>query len=129
MNLIAFPIDMVWPHIVKNICELRYRFEKYSDWTVQEVFYACESKKAVIFKSDSDGSFAIVKLKDGNDGEKVLFIWIAFIENGKREYYFDCMKKIARDLGATKMSFQSPRVGWDKDPLWKRTLTTYETEV
>ena len=96
---------------------------------MKEIYLNCKGRKAVIFKSDSDGSFAVVKLKDGNDDKKVLFIWIAYIENGKREYYFNCMKKIAHDLGASRMEMQSPRLGWDKDPLWERTLTTYEAEV
>ncbi len=126
--IVTYPLEDAWPAIVGRITAIRNRYIDLCDWTEDEVFTACQDQKAFLFCNDEDDSFAIVKVKE-RQGVKILFVWIAYGENGKRDRNMSFLKEIARNAGATRIEMGSPRRGFDRMPGWRRGMTTYVAEV
>jgi hypothetical protein len=128
MSLVMYPLDEVWPDVVKKITAIRRRYPDAADWCEQDIYLAIKERRALMFHSEEDGSFAIVKVKKKN-GEAVLFVWIACGVNGKREQNFNFLKQIARNAGASRIEMESPRRGFEKMSVWKPVITLYSAEV
>jgi len=126
--IVTYPLEQIWPMVAPKITALRQRYPGVCEWTEDDVYRACQDHRAFLFNCEEDSSFAIVKIKERN-GEKILFIWIACGENGKREQNLGFLKEIAQSVGASRMEMESPRRGFDRMPGWKRGMTTYSTEV
>ena len=124
----SYPLKDIWPVIAPKIARICNRYVDYLDWDLTTVYNALEDQRAVLFNNDEDDSFAITKIKFRN-GEKILFIWIAYGENGKRERNLVFLKEIARSVGASKLEMETPRRGFDRMPEWKPILTCYQMEA
>jgi hypothetical protein len=98
------------------------------DWRLADIHAALIEKRAMLFCNDEDDSFAICKVKHRN-GEKILFIWIAYGVHGKRDRNIGFLKEIARSVGATSLEMESPRKGFEKMEEWTPTMTTYRMGV
>ena len=126
--IVTYPLEAVWPKIEHRVSLLLLRYSESLEYEIHDVYRACADKRAFIFNCDEDDSFAICKVLVRND-EKILFIWIAYGECGKRDRNTAFLKDIARSVGAVKMEMESPRFGFDRMPGWRRKITTYQAEV
>ena len=124
----SYPLKDIWPVVAPKIAAIIYRYQEYVDWDLTTVYSALENQRAVLFCNDEDDSFAITKVKHRN-GEKILFIWIAYGVHGKRDRNIGFLKEIARSVGASKLEMESPRRGFERMAGWKPCLTLYQTEV
>ena len=124
----SYPLKDIWPVIAPKIAEIRKNGEGRLEWRLYDVHSALIQKKAFLFNNDEDESFAIVKTKQRN-GEKILFIWIAYGVNDKRDRNVGFLQEIARSVGASSIEMESTRRGYDRVPGWQRILTTYSMEV
>jgi hypothetical protein len=122
-------LEKVWPDIVGKITAIMKRFADDCDWTEDDVYYAIQNRTACLFLNDEDESFAVCKINPHKRWGTVLFVWIAYGINGKRERNTEFLREIARNVGASRMVWQSPRVGFDRMPGVRRGLTTYSLEV
>lgn len=121
-------LSRVWPKISDRVVALHREYARFVGWSVKDVFFACKDKKAFIFLTTEYDGFLIVKTIRRND-ENILFVWIASAENGKREQNMAVLREIARNAGCTKVEFESPRKGFDRDSNWQRAMTVYQAEV
>jgi hypothetical protein len=124
----AYPLDEIWPVVSTKIARICDRYAKFVDWDLTTVYSALENQRAILFNCTEDDSFAVTKIKYRN-GEKILFIWIAYGKNGKRERNLVFLKEIARCVGATKLEMESPRKGFERMPEWTPCMTTFQTGV
>ena len=124
----SYPLKEIWPVIAPKIAAISYRYQEHVDWDLTSVYTALEDQRAVLFNNDEDDSFAITKIKHRN-GEKILFIWIAYGVHGKRDRNIGFLKEIARSVGATSLEMESPRKGFEKMQEWTPTMTTYRRGV
>lgn len=126
--IVAYPLDEIWPVVLPRITAIRKRFGEFCYWTEEEVFKACQDAKAFLFNSDEDDSFAVVKIIT-RCNQQVLFVWIAYGENGKREQNIEFLREIAQSVGTSRLEWESPRRGFDRMPGVRRGMTTYTMEV
>jgi len=124
----TYPLEDVWPIVKPKIKAIRERYADHCDWHEDDVYLACSQRLAILFNNDEDDSFAVVKIKVRHD-EKILFIWIACGENGKRDRNLSFLREIARSVGASRIEMESPRKGFDRMSGWKRGMTTYSMEA
>lgn len=124
----CYPLPDIWPVIRPKIQQIRQAGGELLDWTLDDIYRALEERQVVLFNNDEDNSFAICKVNTRNK-RKILFIWIAYGENGKRERNLAFLKEIALSVGATTLEMESPRRGFERMPGWKPCMTTYQMEV
>lgn len=122
-------LKKAWPNIVGKITAIRQRFNDDCDWTEDDVYYAIQDRRACLFLNDEDDSFAVCKINPHKRWGAVLFVWIAYGVHGKRQRNTGFLREIARNVGATRMEWQSPRRGFDRMPGVRRGLTRYSIEV
>ncbi len=125
--IVSHPLDEIWPVILPKITAIRERYDEVCDWTEDDIYRACSENRAFIFCNTEDESFAIVKMKQ--KPVPTLFIWIAYGKSGKRDRNIKFLREIARNAGASRMEMESPRLGFDRMPGWKRGMTQYISEV
>lgn len=75
--------------------------------------------------------FLVSKTIDTLEGRKLL-LWVCYISDDLLEDNLDQIKEWARNIGAVKIQFQSPRPGWEKRAPklgFEKTMVIYETDV
>ena len=124
----SYPLKDIWPVVAPKIAAISYRYQEYVDWDLTSVYNALEDQRAVLFCNDEDDSFAVTKLNHRN-GEKILFVWIGYMESGTKERNYAFLKEIAQNVGATAIEMQSPRRGFECMAEWKPCMTTYRLDL
>ncbi len=92
------------------------------DWIKEDVYFQIKTQQAVAHlvyeRGEYRSLFILTQPREEFSGVRHLHIWIA--ENGlagtaeSYEFGLDAIKKIASQLGAPKLTLESPRVGWAK---------------
>ena len=90
-----------------------------AEWIPADIYAALRAGSAelsVMYKNDYYVGFGVLTLVDNLDGEKSLFIWVAYT---KPEYNvikegFEFLDKLSEDLNVTGIEFHSPRSGWTR---------------
>lgn len=117
-------IKDTWPMVRKGLERI---IEKISpDWIPEDVYMALMCGSSTLHlcytEDEYDGFLVLTPVKDY--GQSVLFIWCAY---GKAKNHMDEIKEIARQIGAKKIRFASPRKGLSK--RYRPITTIYEEEV
>lgn len=124
----SHPIKDIWPVILPEIEALHRRFAAHLDWQPNDVFVALWSNRAFLFCNDDDGSFCVCKTKY-RGACKILFIWIGCGPTGKMSQNLELAREIARNVGACRIEWESPRRGFDRVKVCQRGMTTYSMEA
>jgi hypothetical protein len=106
-------------------------------WRPEDVYMALRQGAAnlhVIRTGGRYSGFIVAKPSYGYDGP-VLHVWAAYAVPGMpslRKATRDQLRQWARDMGARRITFTSPRKGWERlvrQLGFEPTLTIYEQEV
>ena len=102
-------------------------------WIPEDVYHAAMLGTAQIWLAN-DALIVIRAAEDEFTREPIMFIWAAYSSNGDAlvEYCED-VEIIARNMGAAKIQFMTPREGMEKRlqrlPGWHRGNTLFEKEI
>ena len=103
------------------------------NWIPEDVYMAAMLGQARIYRSP-DGVNVFKLLTDELTQEISLFVWAAYSKEGDAliKYHQD-VDTIAREFGASKISFTSSRKAWhkaiNKIPGWREGETIYEKRI
>ena len=103
------------------------------NWIPEDVYMAAMLGQARIYRSP-DGVIVFKLLTDELTQEISLFVWAAYSKEGDAliKYHQD-VDTIAREFGASKISFTSSRKAWhkaiNKIPGWREGETIYEKRI
>lgn len=132
MNFVLVTPDALrahWPRIKTSLEAVRGKAEA-EDWIDEDVYHEIKAGEAACHLAVNDQGFAgilITKLIQAEySREPVFHVWIAHnlgdssvIDDG-----IDLLYRMARAAGAKKITFGSPRLGWQK--RFKLLSATYE---
>ncbi len=127
------PVDLQsnWEEVRAGLLVVQ---KKASDgWIPEDIYHAIKSCTSFLYQAYVDQEyvgFIVVTPIHGYDCKK-LHIWTAYNQGGKNvlEQTYPELEKIARGIGAKKITFASPR-NWERRfPDWKVVTTYYEKEV
>ena len=95
-----------------------------AEWTIPEVYQACRDSEAFLFLAPE--GFCI--LRPLADGHPTVQVWIAYAEGGGNlTRYEPEIERLAREIGATRLIFSSPRLGYRRALRhWQRQGNDYE---
>ena len=100
------------------------------DWIVEDVYHAIKSGAAALYIGQNDSGFCgflvLQKLLGEFSRDPILHCWLAY-NHGEGEIYdkaLEFLKSQARQMGAKRLTFGSPRPGWGK--RYACTTATYE---
>lgn len=103
------------------------------DWIKEDVYHRIKSESAManlIYESGRyQAMFILTNEREEYSGKPSMHIWIAHCIGGAPAYDFglDAIKQIARSMGASRLTLESPRPGWGKRfPL---VSATYEVPL
>jgi hypothetical protein len=100
-------------------------------WIPEDVYTLCACNQATLYVNDGPWcGFAVLQLLPRYT-QKRLHVWILHCEQ-KPEPFMQDLRELARSLGASVITFQSPRRGWNRraEALgFKAVSTNYEQEV
>jgi hypothetical protein len=104
-----------------------------ADWIPEDVYAACMMGQARVYLAP-DGVIVFKLLTDNITNQNSLFVWAAYSKDGNAliKYHQD-VDAIAKEFGASKISFASPRKAWHKAihkiPGWYEVETVYEKRI
>lgn len=116
-----------WPWVKEGLEKVK---EKCGEtWRPEDVYAACVYGNAVLYTSP-DGFLVFQPMKDEYTLEPYLHIWIAYGlgETLVKDYDSEVVR-IAKTNNYEKITFKSPRRGWEKLSDWKVKTVTYEREI
>lgn len=100
------------------------------DWIPEDVFHAIKSGESALYIGMRDtgycGFFVLRKLLGEFSRDPILHCWLAY-NHGDASVYdeaADFMRAQAKQMGAKRLTFGSPRPGWGK--RYACTTATYE---
>lgn len=107
-------LHSVWPIVRDGLSEVANR--NHVDWIQEDVYHAIKSGGSALHLSE-DGSFLVTCLNQNvYTGNRELHIWVArscgngdIIDEG-----LELLRSMARNSGAVKITFDSPRKGWER---------------
>ena len=90
-----------------------------AEWIPADIYAALRAGSAelfVMYKNDYYVGFGVLTLVDNFDGEKSLFIWVAYAnpEYNVIEEGFKFLDRLSEDLNVTGIEFNSTRSGWTR---------------
>lgn len=100
------------------------------DWIAEDVYHAIMSGQAALYVGRCDQQFAgfVVLQRHVADYSGVVscHIWLAFNDGGQEAYdaALGLYRQVAKQMGASRITFCSPRSGWAK--RYRPVSTTYE---
>ncbi len=103
------------------------------DWIKEDVFFRIKSGQAIAHLIYHLGAyqalFVLSPDKEEFSGASSLHIWLAHNAGDDAAYDFglDAIKQIARNGGATRLTLESPRLGWAK--RFRLVSATYEVPL
>lgn len=112
--------------------KLEYIIEKsYSDWTPSDVHEALKNKDADLYigyEGNEKFGFVVVTTQENYGSGPTLYVWAAY-QNPKYGYIkngFNLLEKLAEQLQADNIEFQTSRKGWSKiAPEYGYKLVSY----
>lgn len=128
------PADLgqVWPTIRPGL-EITAK-KAPGGWLPEDVYMQVKTGDAVLHTAIVDNyfkGFLVSKSIDALEGRKLL-LWICHIQDDLLADNLDHIKEWARNIGAGKVQFQSPRKGWEKRAValgFVPTMVIYEAEA
>ena len=100
--------------------KLRYIIKKsYSDWVPADIYVALKNKEADLYigyEKDKNVGFLITSTQQNHGGGPTLYVWAAY-QDPKCDYSkdgFDLLDRLANQLHADNIEFQTSRKGWSK---------------
>lgn len=131
--LIVKPDDLRfhWPTISKSLSEVAKATSP--DWIQEDVYHAIKSGNAIAHMVYHMGEYKALFILTGEteefSGKHSVHIWIAHNHGDHDAYEFglDAIKSIARSSGASRLTLESPRLGWSK--RFKLVSATYEVPL
>lgn len=90
------------------------------DWIAEDVYHAIASGDAALYVFRESGTFAgfvvLRRLTAEFSGEIHCHIWLAYSESTRDAYSAaeSFIKESAKHMGASRITFSSPRTGWAK---------------
>lgn len=123
-------IRRVWDLIQADIAYLKTRYNM--DWRPEDVYAQCLAGRAFCYLCE-DGFLILKPMENPFTLEQELFVWICCGSGDDvvTDYYPDICE-LAREIGATVITFESPREGWIKHAKargWKAAMVTYRVPV
>lgn len=103
-------------------------------WLPEDVYMQIKTGDAVLHTAIVDSyykGFLVSKTMDTLEGRKLL-LWICHIEDDLLDDNLEQVKEWAKNIGAVKIQYISPRIGWKKrGPKlgFGPTMTIYECDV
>jgi len=100
--------------------KLRYIIKKsYSDWVPADVYVALKSKEADLYigyEGDKNVGFIVTSTQQNHGGGPTLYVWAAYQDPkcGYTKNGFELLEKLAAELQADNIEFQTSREGWSK---------------
>ena len=118
----------VWP-IVRHGLDVVVQKNRV-DWIPEDVYHALKSGTAALHFS-GEGSFLVtcLNVNDYTDNRE-LHIWIAYSADESRNVIdegLELLKAMAKNAGATRITFDSPRKGWER--RYTMITATYEVSL
>lgn len=112
MRLELTDIRQCWDSIAIDVEALRFTYGL--DWRPEDIYAECRMGLAFCWLC-GDG-FVIVKPHENRfNNDKELFVWICVSRRGDGMVeYYDDLCEIAKDIGATKIKFESQRQGFHR---------------
>lgn len=127
-------ITLVWDQILPGILNMKARSTE--GWRPEDVYAALRTGTSALhmayLESDYLG-FMVTTLIPGYR-DKSLNIWLCFNASEKDilEMFHEDTVKLAKNAGASRLTFYSPRIGWErrlKDFGFKAVRTVFEKEL
>jgi len=118
---------------IRNALECLINKTNTKGWIPEDVYMAAILGQARVYRTP-DGVIVFKLLTDDLTHEVSLFVWAAYSLEGEAlvKYHQD-VDTIAREFGASKISFTSSRRGWhkaiNKIPGWREGETIYEKRI
>ena len=100
--------------------KLRYIIKKsYSDWVPADIYVALKNEEAYLYvgyEEDRNVGFIITSVQQNHGGGPTLFIWAAWQDpkHDNTKQGFNLLEKLAEELQADNIEFQTSRKGWEK---------------
>jgi len=123
------PVDVrkVWDDFKPRLQELCESYD--TGWRPEDVYHlALLERVAVYHDPGSPGNYAVMRLRD-DYGVTVLFIWIVIGQGDVIGRYQDELARIAREAGARRIVFESPRKGFFRLEGWKPYMTIFHRDT
>ncbi len=118
-------IDQHWAAIEKGLLCVQKKTD--ADWQPEYYRTACREKRAFLFMAKE--GFVILSPIATSKGV-VLSIEIAYgLGMGLIDRYSPHIEQFARDIGATRIQFNSPRRGFERLPGWTVSTVTYQRSI
>lgn len=118
----------IWPQILVGLEKMPAE-----DWISEDVYHAIRSGESALYIGTNESGYAgfIVLRQQRTEfsREPVLHVWLAH-NVGDADVFGaaqDFVKQIARSMGAKKITFGSPRIGWSK--RYPLISATYEVPL
>lgn len=125
----------LWPTVKPGIDQCAHH--AFGDWISEDVYTAVQNNAATLYLWMVDGNYAgviVLSKKPQFDGVNA-HIWALYVEPQYGQYIDENMKEIdeiARKNGCKRLTFHSPRKGWDRRVKrlgFVPTYTIFEKEV
>lgn len=100
------------------------------DWIAEDVYHAIKSGESALYVSYEAGTFegfvVLRRLVSEFAGIVSCHIWLAYNASGQDAYdaAMGLYRTVAKQMGASRITFSSPRPGWAK--RFQPLSTTYE---
>ena len=100
------------------------------EWIAEDVYHAIRSGDSALYVFHEDGAFAgfVVLRRQVAEfsGAVTCHVWLAYNASGQETYdaAIALYRAVAKQMGASRITFGSPRPGWAK--RFKPISTTYE---
>lgn len=118
-------IRAVWDFVRKGLDRMPPE-----DWIAEDVYHAIRSGESALYVSrDQWGAplgYVVLRRQVAEfSGTVSCHVWLAYSEAGEDEYAaaLDLFQHVARQMGASRITFASPRPGWSK--RFQPITTTY----
>lgn len=126
-RIVPMPLDLVWDDLRPRLEKLRARFSL--EWRPEDVYMEVRNGRFVIYTDpDAPGSYAIMQQRPIAHHPEMdeIFIWIVIGEGENViQRYQDALDALAREAGASRFVFESPRTGFQVLPGWKLQMYQY----
>lgn len=105
--------------------------KSYSDWVPADVYVALKNKDADLYigyEKDKNVGFIVTSTQQNHGGGPTLYVWAAY-QDPEYEYTkngFELLERLAEELQADNIEFQTSREGWSKiAPKYGYKLVSY----